>query len=153
MGSVSCSRFFISRSNVAFSSLEARRNSVMAFPRVRPSSGNFFGPKRSSARMKINIVSCQPSGPIEFRPPLESFTHDTTRQTVHYREMAASCLFCQIAARDRDAAVVFDDGFALAFLDHRPLFPGHCLLIPKPHIETLADLPADGISPLFAAAL
>src|SRR5436190_8201521 len=55
---------FISRSNVAFSSFDARRNSVIAFPIVRPSSGNFLGPKRSSARKKMKTVSCQPSGPI-----------------------------------------------------------------------------------------
>ena len=65
---------------------------------------------------------------------------------------SADCLFCLIAARTRGAAIVFEDQHLLAFLDHRPLFPGHCLLIPKRHIETLADLPADEIAPLFAAA-
>lgn len=71
---------------------------------------------------------------------------------MHYREMATSCLFCQIVARTHAAAVVYEGGRWLAFLDHRPLFPGHCLLIPKDHIETLADLPLDEIQPLFAAA-
>ena len=41
---------------------------------------------------------------------------------------------------------------ALAFLDHRPLFPGHCLLVPRQHHETLADLPRPLIEPLFSAA-
>lgn len=49
------------------------------------------------------------------------------------------CVFCKIAAGEVPASVVFDDGQALAFLDHRPLFPGHCLLIPKVHVETLAE--------------
>ena len=40
----------------------------------------------------------------------------------------------------------------MAFLDHRPLFPGHCLLVPKAHIETLADLPNDLIGPFFENA-
>ncbi len=40
----------------------------------------------------------------------------------------------------------------MAFLDHRPLFPGHCLLIPRTHYVTLADLPPAEIEPLFAAA-
>ena len=66
--------------------------------------------------------------------------------------MAAECSFCQIVAGARPAAVVFEDDVCLAFLDSRPLFPGHCLLIPKGHIETLAELPADAIGPLFAQA-
>lgn len=66
--------------------------------------------------------------------------------------MADSCLFCQIVARTHEAAIVCEDEHTLAFLDHRPLFPGHCLLVPKAHIETLADLPFEQISPFFAAA-
>jgi len=66
--------------------------------------------------------------------------------------MAADCLFCQIAAGTHAAAIVFQDQHLLAFLDHRPLFPGHCLLIPRQHREVLADLPAEEISPLFTTA-
>jgi histidine triad (HIT) family protein len=50
------------------------------------------------------------------------------------------------------AATVSEDDRSLAFLDHRPLFPGHCLLIPKAHYETLTDLPEDLIGPLFSNA-
>ena len=50
------------------------------------------------------------------------------------------------------APVVFEDETALAFLDHRPVFPGHTLLVPKQHIETLADLPASLVQPFFADA-
>ncbi len=42
-----------------------------------------------------------------------------------------------------------EDAASMAFLDARPLFPGHCLLIPKKHYETLPDLPADLVAPLF----
>jgi histidine triad (HIT) family protein len=66
--------------------------------------------------------------------------------------MPAECLFCQIAAQRRAAAVVFEDEDSLVFLDHRPLFPGHCLLIPKTHVETLADLPPAQVGPLFTVA-
>jgi histidine triad (HIT) family protein len=59
------------------------------------------------------------------------------------------CLFCGIVAGDVAAATVFEDERTLAFLDHRPVFPGHCLLIPKQHFETLTDLPADLVGPLF----
>jgi len=60
-----------------------------------------------------------------------------------------SCKFCQIAAGALASSVVFEDSISLAFLDHRPLFPGHTLLIPKRHYETLQDLLADFIGPFF----
>lgn len=46
--------------------------------------------------------------------------------------------------------MVLEEPHAVAFLDHRPLFPGHCLVIPREHYETLADLPAEEIGPFFA---
>jgi histidine triad (HIT) family protein len=63
-----------------------------------------------------------------------------------------SCSFCQIVRQELDAYVVLDDEHCLGFLDHRPLFPGHCLLVPRAHHETLADLPAASIEPLFRDA-
>jgi histidine triad (HIT) family protein len=48
--------------------------------------------------------------------------------------------------------LVFDDEISLAFLDRRPVFPGHCLLIPKLHYETLTDLPAEWIGSFFRNA-
>jgi histidine triad (HIT) family protein len=63
-----------------------------------------------------------------------------------------SCRFCQIIAGDESAHVVFEDERSLAFLDNRPLFPGHSLLVPRDHHETLADLPRDLVGPLFANA-
>jgi histidine triad (HIT) family protein len=52
------------------------------------------------------------------------------------------CAFCQIIHSEETASIVFDESISLAFLDRRPLFPGHCLLVPKAHYETLAALPA-----------
>ncbi|MEM5789342.1 MAG: HIT family protein [Syntrophobacteraceae bacterium] len=63
-----------------------------------------------------------------------------------------NCNFCRIIAGELPAAIVFDDESCLAFLDKRPLFPGHCLLVPKSHTGTLPDLPSPLIQPLFAAA-
>jgi histidine triad (HIT) family protein len=48
--------------------------------------------------------------------------------------------------------VVLSDPSCVAFLDHRPLFPGHVLLIPREHRVTLADLPAELVGPLFTCA-
>ena len=63
----------------------------------------------------------------------------------------AGCAFCAIVG-GADSHVVLDDEHCLAFLDHRPVFPGHCLLVPKEHFETLADLPPAQVAPLFLRA-
>lgn len=62
------------------------------------------------------------------------------------------CRFCAIASGDTAAAVVLDEPETFAFLDNRPLFPGHTLLMPRAHHETLTDLPPDLLLPLFTAA-
>lgn len=63
-----------------------------------------------------------------------------------------TCLFCEILSGEVEASVVFEDEVSMAFLDHRPLFPGHCLLVPKKHFETLTGLPVEMIDPLFRNA-
>ncbi len=67
-------------------------------------------------------------------------------------QASQTCAFCRIIRGEEKAAIVFEDSVSLAFLDHRPLFPGHCLLVPKAHYETLADLPASLVGPLFQNA-
>jgi histidine triad (HIT) family protein len=62
---------------------------------------------------------------------------------------SATCAFCRIIRGEEQASIVFEDSLSLAFLDRKPLFPGHCLLVPKEHYETLADLPTPLIGPLF----
>lgn len=66
--------------------------------------------------------------------------------------MAKPCIFCAIVAGDEPAHIVLDDDVAMAFLDVRPLFPGHVLLVPREHHETLTDLPPDQVEPLFSRA-
>jgi histidine triad (HIT) family protein len=66
--------------------------------------------------------------------------------------VAADCLFCRIVAGDEPAEVVLDEPHAVAFLDVRPVFAGHVLLVPREHHETLADVPSGLIEPLFTTA-
>jgi histidine triad (HIT) family protein len=65
---------------------------------------------------------------------------------------AANCVFCEIVAGRTPAHVVLDDDGFMAFLDVRPLFPGHTLLVPRDHHETLGDLPVPLVGPLFERA-
>lgn len=64
----------------------------------------------------------------------------------------AECLFCRIARGEVNSYIVLQDEISLAFLDHRPVFLGHSLLIPREHYETLADLPQGLLTPLFTNA-
>lgn len=63
-----------------------------------------------------------------------------------------NCTFCQIIDGEMQSYIVFEDDVSLAFLDLRPLFPGHCLLVPREHYETLIDLTSALITPLFTNA-
>lgn len=65
--------------------------------------------------------------------------------------MSPDCGFCALVA-DRGAPIhqAFRDEVALAFLDHRPLFPGHLLVLPIRHVPTLTDLPPELVGPFFA---
>ena len=60
------------------------------------------------------------------------------------------CAFCSIVGGQTDAHIVFEDEVSFAFLDNRPLFPGHSLLVPRVHYETIWDAPTDLLGPLFA---
>lgn len=62
-----------------------------------------------------------------------------------------SCLFCDIASGVVDAHRVLEDDRLVAFLDHRPVFKGHVLLVPRQHVVTLPDLPAELRDPFLAA--
>ena len=59
------------------------------------------------------------------------------------------CIFCSIVHGEEPAEVVFEDERTMAFLDVRPLFPGHTLLVPKEHHETLSDLPSELVPYFF----
>lgn len=65
------------------------------------------------------------------------------------QERAPGCPFCAISHGEAEADVVFADEVAVAFLDRRPLFPGHVLLATHVHVPTLADLPDGLLRPYF----
>ena len=64
----------------------------------------------------------------------------------------AECLFCRVVSGELPATVVYEDENVVAFLDHRPLFPGHTLLVPREHVETLGELPVKLVGGYFEAA-
>jgi histidine triad (HIT) family protein len=63
--------------------------------------------------------------------------------------VTAGCKFCKIIAGEIPAHLVLDTDEVVAFLDHRPLFPGHTLVLPRDHVETLADLEEKQVGPFF----
>jgi histidine triad (HIT) family protein len=65
---------------------------------------------------------------------------------------AGDCKFCEIACAETDARVVFEGERTLGFLDHRPVFPGHVLLIPREHRDTMLDVEPDLLGALLTDA-
>jgi histidine triad (HIT) family protein len=65
----------------------------------------------------------------------------------------SDCRFCAIAAGEvGDDSIVYSDADVVAFLDHRPVFKGHTLVIPRQHVVTFPDLPDSLVVPLFTVA-
>jgi histidine triad (HIT) family protein len=65
--------------------------------------------------------------------------------------MASACVFCDIVAGRTPASIVLRDEAAVGFLDARPVFKGHVLVVPPAHIPTLVDVPPAALGPFFAA--
>lgn len=63
-----------------------------------------------------------------------------------------NCIFCKIIRGEIAGTIVYEDPQCMAFLDVKPLFHGHTLLVPKEHHQTLLDLPDDKIGHLFSTA-
>ncbi len=62
------------------------------------------------------------------------------------------CLFCQIVSGEVEAEIVLDEEHVVGFLDKRPVFKGHTLLVTREHVNTLLDLPESLVVPLFTTA-
>ena len=65
--------------------------------------------------------------------------------------MRAGCVFCAVVGRAEHLAV-YRDEHIVAFLDHAPVFPGHTLIVPARHYETIEDMPENEVAPLFLLA-
>jgi histidine triad (HIT) family protein len=63
-----------------------------------------------------------------------------------------ACVFCSIVAGEVAADIVLDEPDFVGFLDRRPVFKGHVLLVPRRHVDTLLDLPAGLHAGLLGAA-
>ena len=66
--------------------------------------------------------------------------------------MSKPCAFCAVVAGDAPADVVHSGPTTMAFLDTKPVFPGHVLLVPRTHVTTRADLPPDELPTFFTLA-
>jgi histidine triad (HIT) family protein len=62
------------------------------------------------------------------------------------------CLFCRIVAGTVPGRTVLDTRDVLAFLDTRPVFKGHTLVVPKEHADNLADVEEQALTAVFTAA-
>ena len=74
------------------------------------------------------------------------------RGRIGSRLMPATCVFCAIIRGEQKAEAILETERLIAFLDHRPLFRGHTLLVPKQHVVLLSDLPADQVPEFFGTA-
>lgn len=76
----------------------------------------------------------------------------STRNGDPDRTGAKPCVFCEIIGGRTSAHFVHQDDRVWAFLDNRPIFHGHVLIVPTNHVETLVDLPESQLTPLFSVA-
>src|SRR5215831_16045576 len=84
------------------------------------------------------------------RPPIASTCRCPSAATAkRYRAIVSDCAFCSIIAGTTPAHLVLKDADSVAFLDARPVFKGHVLVVPRQHYVTLADLPPAEVGPLF----
>lgn len=78
------------------------------------------------------------------------FREDQTRRQSLGTPGEKDCAFCKIARHEAESYIVLEDEVSLAFLDKRPLFPGHSLLVTRGHYPTISELPENLIQPFFA---
>src|SRR5260370_18727475 len=114
--------------------------SVPALPAARSSVRLFAS--RLRVRQSLSAPGQEP-GCMPSRPGARALRQDGR---------VAECVFCEILSGERKAHVVLEDPIAIAFLDARPVFKGHVLLVPRAHVPTFADLAEECIGPVFSLA-
>jgi histidine triad (HIT) family protein len=77
---------------------------------------------------------------------------DTTRREPAGPSDDARCVFCAVISGRAPAVVIHENERLVSFLDHRPVFHGHTLLVPKLHVQLLSELPADRVEEFFREA-
>ena len=80
-----------------------------------------------------------------------SYCHQHTTVVVWHAPPVDDCVFCQIISGKTEASLVLERPTVVAFLDQRPVFKGHVLLVPREHVVTLPDLPAEQRDGFLAA--
>jgi histidine triad (HIT) family protein len=66
---------------------------------------------------------------------------------------SAHCIFCDLIAGAAEVSVCYEDSIAIAFLDIQPVNPGHTLVVPREHFESLDDIPHEVATHLFDVAM
>jgi histidine triad (HIT) family protein len=87
----------------------------------------------------------RPSDPDQERAALDE-------RVAYGGAMSTPCVFCSIISGETPAEIVLEEPGFVAFLDARPVFKGHILLVPREHLVTLLDLPADLRAPFVEAS-
>jgi len=64
----------------------------------------------------------------------------------------SDCIFCKIVRGEVPASRLYEDDATLAFMDIRPMTPGHALVIPKRHAAFIEDLPEGTVGPILETA-
>jgi histidine triad (HIT) family protein len=64
----------------------------------------------------------------------------------------SKCGFCTVLRGDQKVTIIRENDHLMSFLDHRPLFHGHVLLIPKIHVILMSELPKDWVQEFFVEA-
>jgi histidine triad (HIT) family protein len=113
--------------------------------RARPAG--FKRPSENPTR--ANGLAQASSFPLRRLPARSRSVSQAPTASTYDEVMGVACVFCAIARSESSAHVVLDDDACIAFLDVKPLFHGHVLLIPRVHVVTLPELPADDVAPFF----